>query len=118
MGASSLAPGDLATIYDINPLYRQGVNGTGQKIAIVGQSAVDISDIQQFRAIMGWERRPQITFVQNGTPGTDPGDLIEADLDLEWAGAIAPNAALDLCLRLRMPAAPRFMPSIRIWRRL
>ncbi len=92
-GGYSLAPGDLATVYDINALYGQGINGTGQKIAIVGQSAVDISDIQQFRTNFGLPA-PQITFVMNGTPGTDPGDLIEADLDLEWAGAIAPNAAL------------------------
>src|SRR5208283_4226040 len=30
---NSLAPGDLATIYDINKLYTQGVDGSGQKIA-------------------------------------------------------------------------------------
>jgi uncharacterized protein (TIGR03437 family) len=89
----SLAPGDLATIYDINGLYKQGVDGSGQKIAIVGQHAIDISDIQQFRSNYGLGAA-NITLVQNGTPGDNPDDEIEADLDLEWAGAIAPNAAL------------------------
>jgi len=54
---------------------------------------VDISDIQQFRTNFGLPA-PLITLISNGSPGTDPDDLIEADLDLEWAGAIAPNAAL------------------------
>ncbi len=34
------APGDIATTYDIGPLYSAGIDGTGQSIAIVGQSAV------------------------------------------------------------------------------
>ena len=89
----SLAPGDLATIYDINPLYQQGVDGAGQKIAIVGESAVQLSDIQQFRSNYGLGAAT-VKLVQIGTPGTDPGDQMEADLDLEWAGAIAPNATL------------------------
>jgi uncharacterized protein (TIGR03437 family) len=93
LASPSLAPGDLATIYDINPLYQQGVDGTGQKIVIVGQYAVELSDIQQFRSNYGLGAAT-IKLVQNGTPGVNPGDQIEADLDLEWAGAIAPNATL------------------------
>ena len=90
----SLAPGDLATIYDINPLYQQGLDGSGQKIVIVGQSAVNTADIQQFRDKYGLGAA-KIKLVSDGTPAqTDAGDLMEADLDLEWAGAIAPNASL------------------------
>src|ERR1019366_5213988 len=29
-----LAPGDIATMYDINPLYTAGIDGTGQKLAV------------------------------------------------------------------------------------
>ncbi|MGA8743903.1 MAG: protease pro-enzyme activation domain-containing protein, partial [Terracidiphilus sp.] len=47
------APGDIATTYDINPLYSAGVNGTGQSIAIVGQSAVLTSDIEAFQTAAG-----------------------------------------------------------------
>jgi uncharacterized protein (TIGR03437 family) len=90
----SLAPGDLATIYDINRLYQQGLDGSGQQIVIVGQTVVDVSDIQQFRNNYGLGPA-NIKLVPNGTnPGVNSNDLMEADLDLEWAGAIAPNATL------------------------
>jgi uncharacterized protein (TIGR03437 family) len=90
----SLAPGDLATIYDINPLYQQGLDGSNQKIVIVGQAAVNMTDIQQFRNNYGLGAA-KIKLVSDGTQAhADPGDLTEADLDLEWAGAIAPNVSL------------------------
>lgn len=37
----SIAPGDLAAIYDITPLYNQGIDGTGQSIAIIGGSDLE-----------------------------------------------------------------------------
>src|SRR5579872_4872010 len=37
-GVHHIAPDDLATIYNIAPLYQAGIDGTGQKIAIVGQT--------------------------------------------------------------------------------
>ena len=92
---NTLAPADLATIYNINPLYQSGIDGSGQTIAVVGQTGVDLADIQFFRATFGLPSNdPQPILV----PGSDdPGitdDLGEADLDLEWAGAIAPKATL------------------------
>ena len=94
-GGHSLAPGDLATIYNFNSLYSAGIDGTGQKIAIVGQTNIYASDIAAFRTQYGLSATT-IKVLQEG--GTDPGfntdDLVEADLDLEWSGAIARNAAL------------------------
>ncbi|HXJ43354.1 MAG TPA: protease pro-enzyme activation domain-containing protein [Bryobacteraceae bacterium] len=92
-GSFSLAPGDLGVIYGFNRLYQGGFDGTGQNIVIVGQSAVDLNDITQFRA------RYQLpaTTVQVKQVGNDPGfndALIETDLDLEWIGAIAPRATM------------------------
>jgi uncharacterized protein (TIGR03437 family) len=93
----SLAPADLATIYDINRLYQQGLTGTGQKIVIVGHAggtASLLSDIQQFRNSYGLGQE-HIEFFSDGTPpSTSQDDLVEAALDLEWAGAIAHNATL------------------------
>jgi subtilase family serine protease len=43
------APGDIATVYNIKPVYSSGFTGSGQKIAIVGQSAVALSDIENFQ---------------------------------------------------------------------
>src|ERR1035438_4307923 len=43
-GAHVLAPDDFATIYDLNPLYQSGIDGYGQKIVIVGNQAIDLTD--------------------------------------------------------------------------
>jgi uncharacterized protein (TIGR03437 family) len=90
-----VAPGDFAVIYDLNPLYSDGINGTGQKIAIAGQIKVVLSDIQQFRSTFGLPANdPQMLLVPGSpNPGSNPksGDLAESDLDLEWSGSVARN---------------------------
>jgi uncharacterized protein (TIGR03437 family) len=97
-GDHYIAPDDLATIYDITPLYNAGINGTGQKIAIAGQIEVNLSDIQQFRSKFNLPANdPQMVLVPgSANPGSDAasGDLAESDLDLEWAGAVARNSSL------------------------
>ncbi|HTS78852.1 MAG TPA: protease pro-enzyme activation domain-containing protein [Bryobacteraceae bacterium] len=89
-----LSPGDFATIYDVNPLYQAGINGNGVVIAVVGDSDVLLSDLAAFRSRYGLSLSlPKLVLW-----GTDPGfngDQIEGNLDLEWASAIAPNAAID-----------------------
>jgi len=87
-----LAPDDIATIYDIKPLYAAGIDGTNINLVIVGQADVTLSDITQFRS--GFNL-PVIKLQQTLPTGcVDPGtaDMIEADLDLEWSGAVARNA--------------------------
>ena len=95
-GEHYIAPDDLAIVYDIKPLYTAGIDGTGQKIVIAGQVSINLSDIQQFRSSYGLPaNNPQTVLVPNaGTPGTDPNDLAESDLDLEWSGAVARNASI------------------------
>lgn len=93
-GNHFLGPDDLATIYDLRTLYNQGTNGSGQKIAIVGQSDIDLSDITAFQTAAGLPiQAPQV--VLNGTdPGIDLDSESEADLDLEWSGAVARGASI------------------------
>jgi subtilase family serine protease len=95
-GNHYLSPDDLGTIYNIKALWNSGYDGSGQKIAIAGQTRVDLTDIQAFRAKFQLPAAdPQMTLVPNTRdPGTVKGDLGEADLDLEWAGAAAPQAAI------------------------
>lgn len=119
-----LAPGDLYTIYDMNPLLNSGINGAGigtganchsvagatcGDIAVVG--AVDISntDVSAFRAASGLSTTNLPTTVIAGCdPGTPSApnrscvgtitpsslDLLESSLDVEWAGAMAPSATI------------------------
>jgi uncharacterized protein (TIGR03437 family) len=91
-----LAPSDVATIYNILPAYSAGIDGTKQKIVIAGQTDINLSDIAQFRSAFNLPVNPPTPLLVPGSP--DPGllemsgDLAESDLDLEWSGAVAPNA--------------------------
>ena len=90
-----LAPGDFAAIYNLNPLYSAGLDGTGQSIAIVGRTHPAASNWSSFRSAMGLAANPPQVIVN----GPDPGDLgsgedTEANLDVEWAGAVAKNAGI------------------------
>jgi subtilase family serine protease len=95
-GNHFLVPDDLATIYDIKKAYSTGTDGTGQSIAVMGQTDILLSDIETFRSLSGLPPNdPSVTLVPGSDdPGISNDDLIEADLDLEWAGAVAPNAQL------------------------
>jgi len=95
-GRNYLAPDDVAVIYNLNPLYAAGINGTGQKLAVVGQTQITLSDLQQFRISNGLAPNdPQITLVPKlPDPGIVSGDFDEANLDLEWSAAVARNATV------------------------
>ncbi len=94
-GGNYLAPGDIATIYDIGPLYTAGIDGTGMKIAIMGQTDIYAVDIAQFRAGFGLSANvPQQILATGCTHPGVTGDLAEADIDLEWSGAVARNATI------------------------
>jgi pseudomonalisin len=94
-GAHFLMPQDWATVYDVTPLYNQGLDGTGQSIAVLGRVDIALSDIRTFRTNAGLAPNdPQIIL-----NGPDPGfpwcdDELESAMDVEWAGAIAKNATI------------------------
>lgn len=88
-----LAPADFATIYDVNPLYTAGITGAGVTIAIVGRTDIALSDINGFRSTFGLPANPPTITVNGPDPGTT-SDEVEADLDVEWSGAVAPYATI------------------------
>ena len=93
-GNHFLSPGDFATIYNVKPLWDAGLDGTGQKIAVVGQTQINVSDVDAFRAAAGLPpTNLQLVSVDN-TTGFSSGDEVEADLDVEWSGGVAKNAAI------------------------
>lgn len=94
-GAHMLMPQDWATIYDVAPLYRQGLDGTGQSIAVLGRVDVRLSDIRAFRASAGLTPNDPQMIVNGTDPGfPDYNDEAESALDVEWAGAIAPRSTV------------------------
>jgi len=95
-GNHFLTPADFATIYDLNSLYSAGVDGTGQKIAIIGQSSVNASDLDNFRSAAGLAASTVTMTLQGGTSTRCAGDEGESNLDLEWAGGVAKGATIIL----------------------
>jgi Pro-kumamolisin, activation domain/Bacterial Ig-like domain (group 3) len=90
-----VGPYDFATIYNVSPLWNAtpAINGTGQTIAIVGETDVDFVDLQKFRALFGITSNDPTMIVDGPDPGLQP-DEIESDLDLQWSSAVAPGAAI------------------------
>ena len=93
-GYHDLAPGDLATIYDLTPLYNAGITGAGQTIVVAGESDILSSDIATFRGYWGLPVNNPKVMLFGPDPGQVTAALGEADLDLEWSGVIAPNATV------------------------
>ena len=87
-----LVPEDFATIYNLAPLYQAGFDGTGQSIAIVGQSDVLLTDLRTFRTRYNLAANDPVMLLVGGVDPGFTGSQIEGNLDLEWAGAIAPKA--------------------------
>jgi subtilase family serine protease len=93
-----LTPKDIATIYDINAAYSAGYTGTGQSIAIIGQSQISVSDIENFQSAAGLTLKdPTLVLVPGtGSAAVSSGDEAESDLDLEYSGGIAKSATIYL----------------------
>ena len=98
----AVVPADLATIYNLNPLFSQGISGQGQTIAVVEDSDVfSTADWTTFRATFGLSPYVSGSFTQvhPGATCTDPGvtaDDGEAIIDAEYASAAAPSAAIQV----------------------
>jgi hypothetical protein len=101
-GNTYVSPADFAVIYDVDSLYAAGIDGTGQSIAVMGQSDLysdesgPSSDITAFRSASGLPANlPQVILIPGASdPGVISGDVGEATGDVEWAGAVAKNATI------------------------
>ena len=101
-----LAPQDFAVQYDLNSLYEAGIDGRGQTIAIVNESNIDVALVNSFRSLFGLPYNPPQIIIDGNDPGVDGinnpdggnGASVEAYLDVEWTGAVAPKAQVDLVI--------------------
>jgi subtilase family serine protease len=109
----ALAAGDIAAIYNLTPLFAAGYTGKGQSIMVIEDTYLySTGDWNVFRKIFGLARpypfgtlsqispTGAMTCTNPGFQGvsSDPGygDDGEAAIDVEWATAAAPNAAIIL----------------------
>ena len=113
VGNHDIAPGDLATIYNLSPLFAAGITGKGQSIMVLEDAYLySTGDWTVFRKTFGLARPyPFGTLSQVSPAGAltcenpgfqgdpnDPGfgDDAESAIDVDWATAAAPNAAIIL----------------------
>jgi subtilase family serine protease len=108
----ALVPADLATIYNLNALFAKGLTGKGQTIAVLEDSDLyNSADWTTFRKTFGLSTYTSgsLTTVHPAPAsganncadpgvarGASAGDDEEAILDVEWASAAAPNAAIQM----------------------
>nr|HEV7954979.1 protease pro-enzyme activation domain-containing protein [Candidatus Acidoferrales bacterium] len=100
-----VGPADFATIYNVPPTVGGAAPGTGQTIAIVGDSEIctgsplpagcTTDDVQNFRKIFNLPATTPQIILDGPDPGLNQnGDELEGDLDVEYSGAVAPNAQI------------------------
>ncbi|MBZ5503483.1 MAG: Ig-like domain repeat protein, partial [Acidobacteriia bacterium] len=97
----AVGPADFAKIYDVpnlllNPAPGTVLNGDGVTIAIAGESNINVQDVRDFRSMFGLAAKDPVIVLDGPDPGIVGGVETEADLDVEWSGAVAPNATIDL----------------------
>ncbi|HKV23920.1 MAG TPA: Ig-like domain repeat protein [Candidatus Acidoferrum sp.] len=85
-----LGPADFAIVYNIPA----SLDGTGESIAIVGDSNINPQDVTDFRTLFGLPNNPPNIILNGPDPGIN-GDEGEADLDVEVSGMVAPKATID-----------------------
>ena len=88
-----VGPADFAKIYNVPST----LDGTGQTIAIVGDSNINPQDVTDFRALFGLPVNPPNIIVNGPDPGISgpTGSEGEADLDVQISGMVAPKATID-----------------------
>jgi subtilase family serine protease len=93
-----VGPNDFATIYNVVPLWNatRAIDGTGQTIAIVGETDINPQDVADFRNYFGLPA-VNLNVIHDGPPPgiLADGEETESDLDVEWSGAVAKGAAID-----------------------
>jgi hypothetical protein len=110
-------PNDFSIIYDVYPLYSEGIDGRNQKIAIIGRSRVLQADLDAFSSLSGFTVAgpPNVIIPPDGADPGDPlstcpdptsstcgnpddqiNDQTEATLDVQRASAVARGANIDL----------------------
>jgi len=92
---SGMGPADFAKIYNIP----SSSDGTGQNIALVARSNINIQDINDYRTGFGLPANftaANNIVLESSDPGIVSGDDQEATLDVEVSGGVAPKAKILL----------------------
>jgi subtilase family serine protease len=94
----TLTVADFAKTYDVQPLYGQGVSGSGRTLGIMTFASFTPSDAYTYWSAAGLNvRKHRIEIVNvDGGPGapSDDSGSDETTLDVEQSGGVAPGASI------------------------
>lgn len=94
------SPANLYEAYNLKGLYAKGFNGAGQTIVIIDWcgSPTILADANAFSKKYGLPKLTSANFAITNvpTPSQCSAPDLEINLDVEWAHAIAPGAAINL----------------------
>lgn len=95
-GNHYVTPWDFRQIYNANGLFNAGQTGTGVKIAVLGQSSIDLNQIAYFQGLTGQTAKAPTVLLLPGTGVSTAyqGDETESESDVEYAGGVAPGATI------------------------
>lgn len=93
--ATAFQPNDIASAYNFMPLYAQGLHGEGQTIALLEVDGFNRGDIKTFSDTYHLPAISVQEFYAGGVPFKTEHSG-EAAMDIEWAHALAPAAAIQV----------------------
>jgi pro-kumamolisin-like protein/Big-like domain-containing protein len=111
-GNFALGPTDFAKIYNALPLWNAGtpIDGTGQSIAIIGVSNINLQDVLDFRTVFGLPTggaNTPIVVIDGSDPGiVNDGSETEALADVEWSGGVAKGAQIHFVIAANTDSSP------------
>jgi len=91
--SSGYGPAELSQAYDTAPLAGSSMQGEGQTIALFELDGYQTSDVQQYFQKYNLSTPALSNVLVDGASGSAGNGAIEVELDIEVAGAIAPQAA-------------------------
>ena len=95
--AFNQSPSDFRNVYGTSTAVSNGWTGTGRTIGIVdayGDPTI-VTDVESFNSYFGL---PRLSLTVAGIGGNDSNWATETALDVQWAHAMAPGAAITLQL--------------------
>ena len=84
--------GDVARLYQVAPLYRQGFKGQGRTVGIATLANFDPADAYAYWAAIGLTVKPNRISQVHVDGGSDFNGADETALDVEQSGGLAPAA--------------------------
>jgi kumamolisin len=92
-----VAPTTIKTVYGFDALYKAGLTGKGQHIAIATYNTFDVNDVKAYYAALKLKTTASIDQVAfNGVAPVDENSAVETQLDAEMSGMIAPGASIHV----------------------